>query len=112
MLKKKKSLYLEQSLDAYKNAVKPAVEGGGATEEDEQHDDAWLNYYMFGKIKEKLKADLFDCLECYLKVRAGVLEICFNLNALNFSLWSILTLQAQNTKRNTAVAALIQQIII
>jgi hypothetical protein len=35
---------------------------------EEQQEDEWLSYYMFGKIKETLKSNIFECLDCYLKV--------------------------------------------
>ena len=35
---------------------------------EENQDDEWLSYYMFGKIKEKLKSDQFEILNCYTKV--------------------------------------------
>ncbi len=96
ILKTKKTRYLNDSLEAYTNALKSIIDeintnpNEAATEtpstittptsgesNDKQNlitknkkgnDDQWLTYYMFGKIKEKLKSNIFECLDYYLKV--------------------------------------------
>jgi hypothetical protein len=79
LLKTKKNQFLKDSLEAFTNAVKSTRNEmdinndnestpSGENQNEEQQDDEWLSYYMFGKIKEKLKSNIFECLDCYLKV--------------------------------------------
>ena len=102
-LKTKKCLFLNDSFKAFENSLKhitntviinenvtqssSSAESKSSEKQNQVYkdhqDDEWLSYFMFGKIKEKLQSEIFECLQCYSKVSFMKFSIIKNINLFN-----------------------------